>query len=242
MYSDSTRLSKALHPGEWCLLIAAVSTILLWRYVPGAWVLIPALGCVIAGSVLRIRLRQRLLTSLLILSMAVVVAPLIAMPTIWPCPVACQGGAAYAQLAGIATWAWGFVAYAICLALGMINYVLVKGELAQICGKLYALGLAACAGVSVWFLGLSWQMELLCNHCLALHGLVLLACCLAWRDRWKHVSALTLGLLLCHALFSIGAAPPPAIQLGSAETRLSAQVEQLDAAMTFGEAEAPFKG
>ena len=119
MYSDSASTTQRFTPLDMALLLAAVLAVLLWRFVGGPWIIVPSLVAI--GLALGARASQGAegRSGLILVGMAALVSPLIALPALWPCPLACQGLADYANFGGLPTWAWGMLAYLATFACGL---------------------------------------------------------------------------------------------------------------------------
>jgi protein-disulfide isomerase len=112
------------------------------------------------------RLRQLAQAALpwLALATAAVAATRFAGDALWPCPVSCQGGGHYQRL-------WGVPVHAPAVA-----GLLAVAVLAWLRRPAFAAVAAwACAGASLYFLWVAWQLGLRCSYCFTVHAGVLLA-------------------------------------------------------------------
>ena len=246
MYYDSVAAkAQSTRQLQLALLGTSLLTLLLWRFVGGAWIIIPSLLTVLFAGAVRCHknnMETDMFTGpLVLLGLALLSAPLIALPVLWPCPLACQGLNEYAQFGSLPTWAWAMLAYGLCLLAGF----LAKGEgpNARVWKRLFHLGLAACAGASLWFIMLSWELRVVCNHCLALHTLILIAAVLSSPLSRGTLGALILAVFVSNAAFRLPTvlAPIDALTTHNDHTKdLQRQVELLANKMVLGQAEAPF--
>ncbi|TVR14881.1 MAG: hypothetical protein EA401_03665 [Planctomycetota bacterium] len=197
----------ALRPTTLLLVVLVMVTVAGWRWWPSPWWLIASVSCIVAGGALRSRQQRSPLGIIALLFLAVILSPMISIPWLWPCGLDCQGLGHYARWGGMPTWLWGMLAYVTTLACALLAWRWPKGAGAWLAPA----ALIACAGASVYFLWLSWHLQVLCNHCLAIHTVILTALALnVWVIAWK--TALAVGLITALALH---AAFHP-VQLGSA--------------------------
>lgn len=245
MYSDSIRTGKKPIPQQGLVIAAAIMSLFLWRFVGGPWLLLSSLVVLGVATYCRITGKSTQQIALSLAALATVVAPLIAIPVLWPCPLACQGVGEYGYLWAIPTWAWGMVSYAATLLSGLLSNYLKHQRMAHFFARVFSIGLALCAGVSCWFLYASWQLEVVCNHCLALHTLILSAWILQFTPTSQHLSAVTVGLLASQLAFSsfgvTQQADIPQVKATgeSSERLLMRQVETLGHTLLLGDMSAP---
>lgn len=115
----------------------------------------------------------------------------------WPCDVACQGGGFYQRVLGID------VLWAALLGYGMLAALVWHAALRRLHWSA-ATGATAglLAGTSLFYLGVAWQLDIVCPFCLTVHG-VMLAVLLAVAGDAAGPTAicLLLGLLGTNAVF-----------------------------------------
>lgn len=217
-YSDQNAAKRSVAHLDWQLGCLAVGTeaplqratlpilglailqVVLWRWAPGAWVLSLTGLIVILAALMSFGTSRGYGLAIFSLG-AAAVSTLVAHPSLWPCEVACSGAIHYRSLGPLPTWAWAALAYT---AIGILG-------LAQ--PRTYALATLTrgaawgCVGASIYFLILSWRLDMLCSHCLAVHGIVLCFPAVlgghspAWPQRWLIMLVAALGL---HAAFHPG--------------------------------------
>jgi len=163
--------------------LLVVTAALDWRFVPpAAWLLAP-LAVVLA---LRLawrepQLARRVLPTVLLIA-AVLAALRLPGDQLWPC--ACGPTARFARLLGAPAEAWAVVAAALA-ALAVWRGWAVAAPLTW-----------ALAGGSLLYLALLLHLRVMCTHCLAVHGTILIAAALSCADalawRWR-LSALVLA-------------------------------------------------
>lgn len=128
---------------------------------------------------------RRATIALLVVLAGVLVARLLDW---WPCSVACSGGGAYERLAGIPVTVPALAGTLAALALAWRS------------SPLLPLALGLMAGSSLFFLGISVALGLVCPFCLTVHALVLTTAALAWSWPRLPVAALV-SLLATNAAF-----------------------------------------
>lgn len=155
----------------------------------------------------------------------------------WPCDVACQGGGFYQRLAGIdVLWAalLGYALFALLLwhdAIRRLHWSALAGA-----------GAGLLAGVSLFYLGVSWQLGIVCPFCLTIHAVVLsVLLAVAGDAAGTTALCLLLGVLSANAAFHHTAVPDvvatatPPIAAPPAGSRAATA----DANRSLGQATAP---
>lgn len=146
-------------------------------------------------SILPLRLHR-----LLLALTATVMAGLDAarLTALWPCDIACQGGAHYQTLLGVPVVGLALAAHTVLLALAWRD--VRRGRSTVWTVRLVLLLL----GVSVFFLSVAHRLELSCTYCQTIHGLtigaVLLIIPLATRP-WESLWLPLMGWLVFNAVF-----------------------------------------
>lgn len=164
------------------------------------------------------------------------------LTNLWPCDIACQGGAHYQTVAGLSIIWFALLSHAGLIALAwrdvrrgawcpwFIRYVWLL------------------AGISTFFSWIAWQLSLVCIYCIIVHAttavIVLLSYPFPRSVRWwQVVSWLITGLLIMNALFhhtvvaDVTETKPPTnsqISANSMEKRLAA-----DRGRNYGKSTAP---
>ncbi len=156
----------------------------------------------------------------------------------WPCDVACQGGGFYQRFAGIDVLWPALLSYALLAALLWLDAVRRLHWSRFSCATAGLL-----AGVSLFYVGVAWQLGIVCPFCITIHS-VMLAVLLAVAGEAAGTTALCLlfGLLGTNAAFHHtavadaggDATTPPAVVLPP-----SARASRADRNRTLGRAAAP---
>jgi hypothetical protein len=219
------------------LLLVAVLPVFVWRFAPASWALIIAPLMLLLPVLISWRRRRRpwppgryvaMLSGLLaVLSLVKLV------PGWWPCEVACSAGAAYDHLLGFANVVLGAIAYA-----GLAVLTLGEGR------RLYLrpgteLLIWLLLGGSLFYSVLAWRLDMLCSHCLAVHGLAwwLLPAVLPGTLRAPvPVLAVLLSALSLHAWYHPGPIRPASVDTVDVDPWLA---ERLHAGLGYGQAPAP---
>lgn len=150
---------------------ALLTQVLAWRFWPASGGLLASalLGVIVCCScwlVYRRRLASGRL-GLIAAGAALLTALVGLFPALWDCSTACSAGAYYAQLFGISNLLPATLAYAL-LTLLMIG----EQRRAEALPATRLLGTILMA-ISLYYLWLSWRLDMRCGHCLAVHGCVL---------------------------------------------------------------------
>ncbi|TVR40139.1 MAG: hypothetical protein EA402_14080 [Planctomycetota bacterium] len=220
------------------LLGALALTVLAWRQFPHPATLGLSALVLLLIAIWTINQPQSWKLAIPILFLAALVAPMISLEALWPCGLACQGALHYSSFAGVPVWALGLLTYSITFFLLLAG---LRGDQQRfrLAGGIL---LALCAGGSLWYLWLSWQLELLCNHCLALHTLALAAmiCAVRLLSFERLLTLVALGFFALHMVFHhqpvVDAAP---VAAPISEQRADPEVAAaMSAAMRIGEAQA----
>ncbi len=125
---------------------------------------------------------------------------------LWPCDIACQGGAHYQQIAGVSL-IWPALGVHLLIA-GMAWRDHRRGGWCPWSIRL----LWSTAGVSLFFALVAWNLGLVCPYCLVIHGGALLLLGLGApfprSVRWWHAGAwLLAGWLVTNAVFHHAVVP-----------------------------------
>lgn len=158
----------------------------------------------------------------------------------WPCDVACQGGGFYQRVLGID------VLWAALLGYGVLAALVWHAALRRLHWSA-AIGATTglLAGTSLFYLGVAWQLDILCPFCLTVHG-VMVAVLLAVAGDAAGPTAicLLLGLLGTNAVFhhtavaDVVTAPSAGIQ-APASSSAAKRSALADANRSLGQATAP---
>jgi hypothetical protein len=156
---------------------------------------------------------------------------------LWPCQLACRGASHYRELAGLPTWAYAAVGYGVI--------AIAVGVRAQRLAEWLSWG---AIGASLWFVWLSWELQLQCSHCLAIHTVILcLPAAGLTRLRWdQRVTTVVLSALALHAVFHPKPVtdldgPPSSHIADETPSATNALVEQLEKGRRMGPADAPWR-
>jgi protein-disulfide isomerase len=125
---------------------------------------------------------------------------------IWPCDIACQGGAHYQKLGGISVIWYGLITHLALLAL-------VWRDVRR--GKWCAWSIRLAwllAGISLFFTAIAWQLQVVCPYCITIHvttAIIVMMChpfprAVRW---WQVLSWLMTGLLITNLAFHHKAIP-----------------------------------
>ena len=160
---------------------------------------------------------------------------------LWPCPITCAGGDAYAELLGMPIQA---------ISASMLGLAAViafsQAHRTQIQGPAELIAWAAVGG-TVYYLFLSLTLGLVCSHCLAVHTVVL---CLigpllagSGLRSGSRLATVVVAALSLHALYHpVGerstAASLPAGELSIEDQRI---ISQMDLGRRYGDPQAPVR-
>ena len=171
---------------------------------------------------------------LLLIGVVLVGMDLSRLTGLWPCDIACQGGAHYQTLFGVSvTWPALF-AHALLACLAWID--VRRGR-----SNLWTVRLVhVLVGVAVFFLIIARELDLSCIYCLAVHWLTFLAFFLTVPFMTRRVSLWLpiAGWLITNALFHHG--PVADVAAPSAATAAMSSLEA-DRGRTYGVKTAPWQ-
>lgn len=150
----------------------------------------------------------------------------------WSCGIDCGGAAAYGELFGVSVTWLASAAYAtVAIAAGLAA---TRSARLPVMLQVAAWG---AVGISIWYLILSARLGLVCDHCLATHGVVLCWSVALVRGSLPWLGRAAGGLvaaLALHALFHPGPIEPapllPADQPGAGDRLSSTDVQMITAA------------
>lgn len=121
----------------------------------------------------------------------------------WPCDVACQGGGFYQRFAGIEVLWGGLLGYAVLTA-----FVWHDAIRRLYWSNLTGIAAGLLAGISLFYVGVAWQLGIACPFCLTVHGLVLVVLLAVAGDAAGPTAiSMLLGLLGTNAAFHHTAVP-----------------------------------
>ena len=181
---------------------------------------------------------RRMLVAVVPLLLAV--ADIARLTGLWPCDVACQGGAHYQTVAGVSV-IWP--ALALHLTIGLLGVRdLRRGGWCPWIIRLLWLHV----GVSLFFISVSYRLGIDCPYCVVTHlgtlALMILAMPFSPTVRWWHALAWTAaGLLLTNAAFHHQVVPdlaPPSTVTVTVTAPSPAAATTIDAGRRYGDAEA----
>lgn len=158
----------------------------------------------------------------------------------WPCDVACQGGGWYQRFAGLDVLWGGLLGYALLTAV-VWNDALRRLHWTT----LTAVTAGLLAGISLFYLGVAWQLGITCPFCLTVHTVVLVVLLAVAGDAAGPTAiSLLLGLLGTNAAFHHTAVPDvlaavPHTQGTTAPSVTSQRAAQADANRRRGPPDAP---
>lgn len=155
---------------------------------------------------------------------------------LWPCDIACQGGAHYQTLFGVSIIWFAMLTHGILS--GLTWYDVRRGR-----ANLWTVRLVhVLLGVSFFFLLVARGLGLSCTYCLLVHWLTILAFFLVLPFTTRHVSLWLpiIGWLVMNALFH----HTPVADVTTTTTTTTTQVEAVasspaDRGRTYGETSAP---
>jgi hypothetical protein len=146
-------------------------------------------------SILPLRLHRLML---LLIALVLVGLDLARLTGLWPCDIACQGGAHYQAIAGVSV-IWPALAAHLLLLL-LTGCDVLRGRSTVWTVRLVLL----LVGVSLFFLSIAHRLELSCAYCQGVHGLtiaaILLIIPLATRP-WESLWLPLMGWLAFNAVF-----------------------------------------
>jgi len=159
---------------------------------------------------------------------------------LWPCPVTCAGGDAYAELLGLPIQPLAAAALGLVTVIGFSQaHRTVIHPVAELTGW-------ACVGASVYYLFLSAILGLLCGHCLAVHTVVL---CLigallpgSGLRSGGRIAAVVVAALGLHALYHpVGQRAAPLVAEGELSANDVRFLTKVDHGRRLGDSTAPVR-
>lgn len=214
-------------------LVAVLGAVAAWRWATeplAALASLVALACawVLAGQ----GRGRRLLPVLALLAAGLAALRLFGPETVFPCNIACDGGAAFSRIAGIdVLWLAGGGALLLALLAWRRRHRPVDQATALLAWLL--------AGGSLAYLALGWHLDLVCRHCLAVHTVILAAVAGAAPTRMRWLLAITVAVMLVGGLLLAAGTPAPPSTVDLRDPALIAARDRIDDARRHGAAEAP---
>lgn len=170
--------------------------------------------------------------------LSALVAALGLIPDLWPCE-ACSGIVPYETIAGLPLLPMAMAGY---LALATIASCQAERDRLPVWIQAIAWAMVGASGYYLW---LSWRIDVLCSHCLAVHGCVLSMPGALLRSDQRSRLAIYLGTALLAALalhgiyHPIRPPPPPPPPPGELDAAQLHGLLAIDRGRRFGRAEAP---
>lgn len=214
------------------VLAGVLLAVLAWRWASEPLAVVASLVALTAAWLCaRTGCGRRLLPIFALLAALLSALRLFGPEAAFPCNVACEGGGAFARIAGVDVLWLGLVGYS---ALALLAWRRRHRPVDQATAVLAWL----LAGGSLAYLVLGWHLELVCRHCLAVHTVMVAAVAGASPTRWRWLLAITTAVVLTTGLL-LAVGPPPApsapMLLDHEQTIVR---DRLDAARRHGPADA----
>jgi|GEM_PF-5332326 len=189
----------------WWILTAVGLAVAAWRFteppVAGTATVIALLAAwILAGN----GRGRRALPFLALFAAALAALRLWGPEAAFPCQLRCEGVADYGTLFGLPVLGFAVVGYsALALAAWRCRHLPV--------GPLTAILAWSLAGGSLAYIGVSWYLSVICQHCFAVHTIVLAALAGVGWTRWRVLLALVVAAALgSWIVFSTPSAAPTA--------------------------------